>query len=145
MNKKMFRYFYVLLILFIAINISFISASEIDQGNDAVSTQISSDEIGVDEVLQDGEGCSTDTNPVETDTPGCSTDTNNPINENDGNGDDSGNDETPEEITLEKTSLSSVDYAIKNKYLNVYLKDSSKNAIANQKVTLTINGKTLSA
>ncbi|MBO7695951.1 MAG: Ig-like domain repeat protein, partial [Methanobrevibacter sp.] len=145
MNKKMFRYFYVLLILFIAININFISASEIDQGNDAVSTQISSDEIGVDEVLQDGEGCSTDTNPVETDTPGCSTDTNNPINENDGNGDDSGNDETPEEITLEKTSLSSVDYAIKNKYLNVYLKDSSKNAIANQKVTLTINGKTLSA
>ncbi|MBO7443614.1 MAG: Ig-like domain repeat protein [Methanobrevibacter sp.] len=145
MNKKMFRYFYVLLILFIAINISFISASEIDQGNDAVSTQISSDEIGVDEVLQDGEGCSTDTNPVGTDTPGCSTDTNNPINENDGNGDDTGNDETPEEITLEKTSLSSVDYAIKNKYLNVYLKDSSKNAIANQKVTLTINGKTLSA
>ncbi|MBO5840594.1 MAG: Ig-like domain repeat protein, partial [Methanobrevibacter sp.] len=145
MNKKMFRYFYILLILFIAINISFISASEIDQGNDAVSTQISSDEIGVDEVLQDGEGCSTDTNPVGTDTPGCSTDTNNPINENDGNGDDTGNDETPEEITLEKTSLSSVDYAIKNKYLNVYLKDSSKNAIANQKVTLTINGKTLSA
>ena len=141
----MFRYFYVLLILFIAINISFISASEIDQGNDAVSTQISSDEIGVDEILQDGDGCSTDTNPVGTDTPGCSTDTNNPINENDGNGDDTGNDETPEEITLEKTSLSSVDYAIKNKYLNVYLKDSSKNAIANQKVTLTINGKTLSA
>ena len=42
-----------------------------------------------------------------------------------------------------KTSVSSVDYVIKNKYLNVYLKDSSKNPISKQKVRLTINGKTL--
>lgn len=137
----MFRYFYVFLILFIAINLSFISASEVEQSDDAVSNQISIDGIGADEVPEDDAGgCSTDTNPE--------TDNNNPINENDGNnvdGENGDSDETPEEVILEKTTLSSVDYAIKNKYLNVYLKDSSKKAIPNQKVKLVINGKTLTA
>ena len=118
-----------------------ISASEIDQSADAFSNQIKSDDSGVDEVLIDNpEGCSTDTTPEITnptqegsDNTGCSTDSN----------PDSNVDE-PQEVILEKTSISSSDYVIKNKYLNVYLKDSSKNAIANQEVTLTINGKTLS-
>ena len=118
-----------------------ISASEIDQSTDAFSNQILSDDSGVNEVLTDDpEGCSTETNPEDTEVQGETTDpTPNPNDSTDPNVD-----EHQEEV-LEKTTLSSVDYVIKNKYLNVYLKDSSKNAIANQKVTLTINGKTLSA
>ncbi len=142
MNKKMFRYFCAILIFLFIINIGIISASEIDQSADAFSNQILSDDSGGNEVItEDSEGCSTDitpeiTNPTQegSDITGCSTDSNpDPIVDE------------PQEVVLEKTTLSSVDYVIKNNYLNVYLKDSSKNAIANQKVTLTINGKTLSA
>ena len=141
MNKKMFRYFCAILIFLFIINIGMISASEIDQSTDAFSNQILSDDSGVNEVLTDDpEGCSTETNPEDTEVQGETTDpTPNPNDSTDPNVD-----EHQEEV-LEKTTLSSVDYVIKNKYLNVYLKDSSKNAIANQKVTLTINGKTLSA
>ncbi len=54
--------------------------------------------------------------------------------------------ETPiEPVILEKTSISSADYVIKNKFLNVTLKDSNKKVIAKKKIMLTINGKTLSA
>ena len=117
-----------------------ISASEIDQSADAFSNQILSDDSGVNEVLTDDSGCSTETNPEDTELQGETTDpTPNPNDSTDPIVDE------PQEVILEKTSISSVDYVIKNKYLNVYLKDSSKNAIANQKVTLTINGKTLSA
>ena len=141
MNKKMFRYFCAILIFLFIINIGMISASEIDQSADAFSNQILSDDSGVNEVLTDDpEGCSTETNPEVTEVPGDNTnptpeitDPTEPIVDE------------PQEVVLEKTTLSSVDYVIKNNYLNVYLKDSSKNAIANQKVTLTINGKTLSA
>ncbi|WP_304102581.1 Ig-like domain-containing protein [Methanobrevibacter ruminantium] len=118
-----------------------ISASEIDQSTDAFSNQILSDNSGVDEVLTDNpEGCSTEIIHEETETTGDNnnsspeiTDPTEPIVDE------------PQEVILEKTSISSADYVIKNNYLNVYLKDSSKNAIANQEVTLTINGKTLSA
>lgn len=141
MNKKMFRYFCAILIFLFIINIGMISASEIDQSADAFSNQILSDDSGVDEVLTDApEECSTETNPEDTELQVEPTDpTPNPNDSTDPNVDE------PQEVVLEKTTLSSVDYVIKNKYLNVYLKDSSKNAIANQKVTLTINGKTLSA
>ena len=140
MNKKMFRYFCAILIFLFIINIGMISASEIDQSADAFSNQILSDESGVDEVLTDDSGCSTETTPEDTELQGETTDpTLNPNDSTDPIVDE------PQEVVLEKTTLSSVDYVIKNNYLNVYLKDSSKNAIANQKVTLTINGKTLSA
>ena len=140
MNKKMFRYFCAILIFLFIINIGMISASEIDQSADAFSNKILSDESGVDEVLTDDSGCSTETTPEDTELQGETTDpTLNPNDSTDPIVDE------PQEMVLEKTTLSSVDYVIKNKYLNVYLKDSSKNAIANQKVTLTINGKTLSA
>ncbi|MBE6512265.1 MAG: hypothetical protein E7Z75_03800 [Methanobrevibacter olleyae] len=141
MNKKMFIYFSAILIFLFIINIGIISASEIDQSADAFSNQILSDDTGVNEILTDEtEGCSTETAPEETEgtegdtnpTPEV-TDPTDPIVEE------------AQEVILEKTTLSSADYVIKNNYLNVYLKDSSKNAISNEKVTLTINGKTLSA
>ena len=146
MNKKMFRYFCFILIFFIAININAISASEIDQSTDIFSNQILSDGNGVDELLTDGlDGCSTDIIP-KTDNPECSTDETpdnpEPTNPTD---DDGTQEEEPPEVILEETSLSSVDYAIKNKYFNVYLKDGSKKAISNQNIKLIINGKTLSA
>ena len=50
-----------------------------------------------------------------------------------------------DEIKLVKTTISSSDYVIKSKYLKVYLKDKNKKAIANEKLFLIINGKTLSA
>ena len=141
MNKRMFRYFCAILIFLFMINIGIISASEIDQSADAFSNQILSDDSGVDEVLTDApEGCSTETTLDDTEVQGDTTDpTTDTTDSTDPIVDE------PQEVILEKTTLSSVDYVIKNNYLNVYLKDSSKNAISNQKVTLTINGKTLSA
>ncbi len=168
----MFRYFYVLLIFLIIININIISASEIDQDVCEFSNQILTDDPGVDEVVEDDSaGCSTDTNTEETDNPGCSTDTNTEETDNTGCSTDTNTEETDnpgcstetdpneieptnpsvgedpitEPVILKKTSLSSADYVIKNKYLNVYLKDSSKKAIPKQKVKLLINGKTLTA
>ena len=144
MNKKMFRYFCAILIFLFIINIGIISASEIDQSADALSNQILSDDSGVNEVLtDDSEGCSTDTTLEVTEPAQEGSDNTEPTTDNP-NPTEPIVDE-PQEVVLEKTTLSSVDYVIKNNYLNVYLKDSSKNAIANQKVTLTINGKTLSA
>lgn len=147
MNKKTFRYlFCVILILIIAININTISASEIDQSSDIFSNQILSEGNGVDEVLSDGsEGCSTDISP-ENNNPECSTDQT-PENPEPANPTDDGTqeEEEPPEVILEKTSISSLDYAIKNKYFNVSLKDSSKKAIPKQNIKLIINGKTLSA
>ena len=146
MNNKMFRYFCVFLLFLIVININMISASEIDQ-SDVSSNQILNDDNGVNEVLTtESDGCSTDPTPDDTNNPegptepitgdsgpdGCSTDETDPII-----------DEEPPVGKLIKTSVSSVDYVIKNKYLNVYLKDSSKNPISKQKVRLTINEKTL--
>ena len=138
MNKKILGYFCVILLLLIVISINTISASEIDSSRDAFPNQILGDGSGVDEVpTDDSNGCSTDTTPEVTDQTGCSTDTTPEVTDP--------TDEEPPEAILEKTSLSSLDYAIKNKYFNVYLKDSSKNGIATKKVQLTINGKTLSA
>ena len=155
MNKKMFRFLCAISIILFIINIGIISASEIDQSTCSFSNQILSDGSGMDEIhTVEPDGCSTDTTPEETEVQG---DNANPTPEEtevqEGNANptpeetdstDSTGDE-PQEVILEKTSLSSADYVIKNNYLNVYLKDSSNNAILNQKVTLTINGKTLSA
>ena len=137
----MFRFLCAISIIVFIINIGTISASEIDQSTGSFSNEILSDGSGMDEILTvEPDGCSTDTTPEETEVQGDNT---NPTLEETDSPDLIG--EEPQEVILEKTSLSSVDYVIKNKFLNVYLKDSSKNAISNQKVTLTINGKTLSA
>ena len=100
-----------------------ISASEIDQSTDAFSNQILSDDSGVNEVLTDDpEGCSTETNPEDTEVQGETTDpTPNPNDSTDPNVD-----EHQEEV-LEKTTLSSVDYVIKNKYLNCKSESNSYN------------------
>ena len=146
MNKKMFRFLCAISIILFIINIGIISASEIDQSTCSFSNQILSDGSGMDEIhTVEPDGCSTDTTPEETEVQG---DNANPTPEEtevqEGNANptpeetdstDSTGDE-PQEVILEKTSLSSADYVIKNNYLNVYLKDSSNNAILIRKLHL---------
>ena len=107
----------------IIININFISASEMDQGTDIISEEILSDGSGIDEINdgEDNEGGSSVTptdntendpeTPVEPETP---TEPETPVES-----DDPIEPVTPEEpVILEKTSISSADYVIKDKFLN---------------------------
>ncbi|AMK15478.1 Ig-like domain repeat protein [Methanobrevibacter olleyae] len=147
MNKKILGFFFILIILFIIININIISASEIDYGTDTISEEILKDDSGINEIKSvenDIGSLETDDKDLkisEDDTSIYNTQTN---EIGDSNSTDEESNTSTNKTTLEKTSLDSADYVIKSKYLNVYLKDSSKKAIANQKVKLTIDGKTIS-
>ena len=164
MNKRTFRYLYIVLIFLIILNINFLSASDIDYGTDIISDEILSDGTGVDEV---NDGDSPDTpetndngeNNENPDTPEINDNgesneepSNPQINDNGDENDGSSSDGTtettqtqPKPVVLIKTSLSTSDYVIKNKYLSVTLKDNAKKVVAKKKIKLTINGKTLTA
>ena len=147
MDKKAFRYFSILLIFLIIININIISAEEMDQDINAISEETLADGTGIVEVSNDEDS---DTNDIES----IANDKNNELKSQDtientlgdsNNNVDSTNDvsATPKEkVVLKKAYLSTSNYAIKSKVLKVYLKNGSKKAIANEKVYLTINGKT---
>lgn len=178
MNKKIFRYFYILLIFLIIININMISADEINQDTDIISEKCISDSTGIEKVSADLENIdsagmekssedveSINSAEIEKASEDVLSDTNT-AESNDG-GENENNDSQPSEgtnanvessdstdiksnssqneIQLKKSYLKSADYVIKSKYLNVSLMDSSKKAISNKKVYLTINGKTLYA
>ena len=64
MNKKTFRYFYILLIFLIIININIISAEEINQDTNVISEHVLNDGTGIDQVSDDG---GSDTNNLEND------------------------------------------------------------------------------
>lgn len=137
MNKRIIKYFFIALMFLIIININFLSASEMDQGTGIISEEILSNDSNIE--IDDGDNNNGDLSDNPADNTGDGTETpeepETPIEP-----------ATPEEPKiLEKTSISSADYVIKNKYLNVTLKDSNKKVIANKKIKLTINGKTLSA
>lgn len=148
MDKKAFRYFYILLIFLIVININIISAGEIDQDIDTASQIVLSDDAGIEEVPDGGdsgtnnmeaddnsEGDSTEPTPTEEVTQG---------NDNNANPTSTVSNAT-KTPALKKSYLSTSNYVIKSKYLKVSLKDSSKKAIAKQKIILKINGKNLTA
>lgn len=152
MNKKIFRYSLMILIILTLINIATISATDPDSDSNILSDQILADDAGVDEVLPDNTNPSSENDGETNDntggntgdaTSGTSTDT---AQTNDEPASDNSADKTSsEKIIAEKTYLSSANYAIKSKYFNVYLKTSKGKAIANKQVKLTINGRTLSA
>ena len=64
MDKKAFRYLYILLIFLIVININIISAGEIDQDTGVASQLVLSDDAGIEEVPDGGDS---NTNNVESD------------------------------------------------------------------------------
>ena len=172
MKNKTTGYLFLLLIFLIIININMISAENVDQNADTISEHVLTDNAGIDGLSTNMDSDKKiDESNKEIDSQKQIDESNKEIDSNSkiGDGDDnSGNDDSGidnpvtdttnqsdstinqsnssnDEIKLEKTSISSADYVIKSKYLKVYLKDSKKKAIANGKLILKINGKTLSA
>ena len=142
MKRESLRYFFILLIFLIIINVNIISAEEIDQAASPISDQILIDDNELNEVSQSSDENSVQTNDGEGDTLQSSDDLENDLNDSDSAELKSN---STNEVALKKTYLNSPDYVIKSKYLNVSLKDSSKKALSKKKVYLTINGKTFSA
>ena len=148
MKKKTFKIFYILLIFLIIININIIFAGEIDQNANDISPDVLTDGTGVDEVPADGDS---DNDNADDSANGENGESETQVSDPQDSEDDNPNPvttvtEAPKDnVVLKKAYLSSSDYVIKNKYLKVYLKDSSKKAISKETVFLTINGKTLSA
>ena len=148
MNKKTFRYFYILLIFLIIININIISAEEINQDTNVISEHVLNDGTGIDQVSDDGES---DTNNLENDNTDGNDESDtstadNPQNNENNNVVSANVSETPKkEVELKKAYLSTSNYVIKSNYLKVSLKNSSKKAISKETIYLTINGKTLSS
>ena len=157
MDKRIFRYFYILLIFLIIVNINIISAGEIDQDANSISHDILSDSAGIDEVLSADE---TVTSDLESDDE--NSNANLETNDEDSNLETDTDTEVDSETSqaadtqdnanktvskdkLKKASLTTKIFVIKGNYLNVYLKNSAKKGIANEKVALRLNGKTLSA
>ena len=138
MKRESLRYFFILLIFLIIINVNIISAEEIDQAASPISDQILIDEDELNEVSQSSEANSVQTNDGEGDTLQSSDDLENDLNDSDSAELKSN---STNEVALKKTYLNSPDYVIKSKYLNVSLKDNSKKALSKKKVYLTINGK----
>lgn len=145
MNRKFLRYFYLLLIFLIIININIISAEEIDQDSSSFIEQTAIDN-DIEEISDNAAG---DMNSLETINSNEANDIN-PAQIEDKLGDssdslDSGSVDSASQVKLKRAHLYSTDYVVKSKYLNVQLKDSSKKKIAKEKISLSINGKTLHA
>ena len=160
MNKKTSKYFYILLIFLIIININAISASEIDQGTDAISEQALADDAGMDEVssADDIDGINLEIDEISENNAIHASDSESILQNIETVESTSATAETVESTSaaaetdhpeknkpLKKTYLYSTNYAIKSEYFKVQLKDESKKVIPNKKIVLTINGKNLSA
>ena len=167
MNKKTFKYLFILFVFLIVININIISASEINDVS-AISDQMLADDSGVDELeyidgnininAEDGENTNegdgnsanpSDTNENDNSDPSDTTNTDNPVVNSDTSTESATTTtqktDTTNKITLKKTYISSLNYTITSKGFKVYLKDSNKKAIPNKTIKLTVAGKNYTA
>ena len=166
MNKKTWKYLFILFVFLIVININIISASEINDGTNIISDQMLTDDSGVDEV--DSSEGDTDTNPIDGENTNDGDDSStNPSNTNENDNSDPSDttstdtpilttgtstaSDTPKKtnatkpVSLKKTYVSSLNYTITSKGFKVYLKDSNKKAIPNKTIKLTVAGKNYTA